>query len=234
MNSSELIEGINKIRDIMIDVSTGGRRIQEVDDQYQGIYSSVSAALARRKIANPITFGSLWDWYGRWSSGDLPSYQSRRVFVSKLITPLINRIQTGSEIEYEPTGWERVDRTVGEIRDRLAIAENEEQYQAVGLLCRDSLISLAQAVYDRERHPPVDSTEPSETDAYRMLEAYIAVEMKGDANEEIRRFTKASLRLANALTHSRKATFRNSAACVEGTTAIINTIAIIAGIRDPN
>ena len=38
----------------------------------------------------------------------------------------------------EATGWEKVDRTVGEIRRRLAEAQTAEQFQAVGLLCREA------------------------------------------------------------------------------------------------
>lgn len=233
MTNDELLEGVEHIRNTMISVSTGGPRINDVNDQYQRTYAAVAAELARRGIHNPITYGSLWDWYGRWSSGDLPTYQSRRTFVSELISPLVNIIQTGRIEEHVPTGWERVDRTVGETRDRLASATNEEQFQAVGLLCRDVLISLAQSVYVRERHPPLDRVEPSQTDAKRMLEAYIAVEFAGGANEEVRRHARAALDLANALTHRRTATFRDAAMCVEATTTVINVIAILAGQRDP-
>lgn len=229
MNNAELVQELNKIRDLMISVSTGGSRIQEVDEQYQIIYAKVSAELASRRVANPITYNSLWDWYGRWSSGDLPSYQSRRTFVSNLITQVVNLIQTGKDQEFIVTGWERVDRTVGEIRNRLAAAESEEQFQAVGLLCRDGLISLAQAVYDKSKHPPLNHVEPSPTDAKCMLEAYIAVEMKGEANEELRSFVKAALRLANALTHARTADFKRAAISVDAITTIVNVIAIISG-----
>jgi hypothetical protein len=233
MTNEELLEGLEYIRNTMVSVSTGGPRINDVNDQYQRTYAVVVAELARRGIDNPLTYGSLWDWYGRWSSGDLPTYQSRREFVSNLINPLINLIQTGRVEEHLPTGWQRVDRTVGEIRDRLASATTEEQFQAVGLLCRDVLVSLAQSVYDRERHPPLDGMEPSATDANRMLEAYIAVELAGGANEEARRLAKSALGLANALTHRRTATFREAAMCVEASTTVINVIAILAGKRDP-
>jgi hypothetical protein len=135
--------------------------------------------------------------------------------------------------EMQPTGWQRVDRAVGEARDRLASARNEEQFQAVGLLCREILISLAQAVHVPIRHPPLDSREPSNTDAKRMLEAYIAVEIAGGANEEVRRHAHSALSLANALQHRRTATFRETAMCVEAITSIINVIAIVAGRRDP-
>jgi hypothetical protein len=135
--------------------------------------------------------------------------------------------------EMQPTGWQRVDRAVGEARDRLASARTEEQFQGVGLLCREILISLAQSVYLRDRHPPLDGKEPSTTDAKRMLEAYIAVELGGGANEEARKHTRSALELANALQHKRTATFREAAMCVEATTTVINVIAIVAGRRDP-
>jgi hypothetical protein len=95
------------------------------------------------------------------------------------------------------------------------------------------LISLAQAVYVPSQHPPLDETEPSATDANRMPESYIAVEMKGDANDELRRYAKASLRSSNALTHSRTADFLSAAICVDATTTTINVIGILAGKRDP-
>jgi hypothetical protein len=66
-----------------------------------------------------------------------------------------------------------------------------------------------------------------------MLEAYIAVELAGGANEEARRHVKSALDFANALQHRRTATFREAALCVESTAAVVNFIAIIAGRRDP-
>lgn len=233
MTDDELIVGLEYIRNTLIAVSTGGPRINDVNDQYQRVFAAVSGELNRRSIDCPLTYGSLWDWYGRWSSGDLPSYQSRRMFVGELIQPLVNHIRTGRLEEPPPTGWPRVDRTVGELRDRLASARTEEQWQAVGHLCRDTLISLAQAVYVRERHPPLDYIEPSDTDAKRMLEAYLAVELAGHGNEEARKHERSALDLANALQHRRTATFREAAICVEATTSVINVIAILAGRRDP-
>jgi len=233
MTDQELITELEGLRNTMIAVATGGPRIADVNEQYQRVFAAVAAELARRHIDNPITYGSLWDWYGRWSSGDLPSYQSRRVFVGELINPIINRVRTGRTEDVHPTGWQRVDRTVGELRDRLASARNEEQFQAVGLLGRDTLISLAQAVYVRDRHPTVDGVEPSSTDAKRMLEAYLAVELIGGTNEEARRHARSALDFANAVQHRRTATFRDAALCVEATTTVVNVIAIVAGRRDP-
>ena len=233
MTDEELIVALEAMRGSLIAVATGGPRIQDVNGQYQRLFATVAGELARRHIDNPIAYGSLWDWYGRWSTGDLPSYQSRRVFIGDLINPIVNRIRTGRIEDVQPTGWQRVDRTVGELRDRLASARNEEQFQAVGLLGRDALISIAQAVYVRERHLPLDGVEPSSTDGKRMLESYFAVELAAGTNEEARRHANSALAFANALTHRRTATFRDAALCVEATATVVNVIAIVAGRRDP-
>jgi hypothetical protein len=95
------------------------------------------------------------------------------------------------------------------------------------------MISVAQAVYVLKRHPPLDGVEPSNTDGKRMLDAYVAVELAGGANEETRKHARSAIDLANVLTHRRTATFRDAALCVEATTTVVNVIAIVAGRRDP-
>lgn len=92
---------------------------------------------------------------------------------------------------------------------------------------------MAQVVYDPASHPPLDGVTPSATDAKRMLEAYIAVELGGGANEATRRHARSALDLANVLQHRRTATFREAALCVEATTTVVNVVAIVAGRRDP-
>jgi hypothetical protein len=145
--------------------------------------------------------------------------------------PLLDHLQstTPSSRPAEPTGWNRVDRSIQEIRERLEVASNEEQFQAIGLLSRETSISLAQEVYNPEIHKTLDGDNPSETDAKRMLEAYINHELAGGANEAARRHVRAALSLANDLQHKRTASFRDAALCAEATTSVINSIAIISG-----
>lgn len=232
MTDDQLLGTLEKMRDTMIAVATGGPRIDDVNGEYQRQYACIAAELLRRQIPNTNTYGSLWEWYGRWSS-DLPSWQSRRKFIGDLFAPLLNRLRTGRVEDVQPTGWARVDRAVDEARERLASAQTEEQFQSVGLLCREVLISLGQAVYDPALHTSVDDTRVSATDAKRMLEAYIAAELIGGVNEETRRHARSALDLANALQHRRTATFRDAAMCVEATTSVSNVVAIVAGRRDP-
>ena len=164
----------------------------------------------------------------------MPSWADRRIYCSNLYQPLLDRLKQEDMAEREPTGWPRVDRGIDEIRLRLGQAETEEQCQAVGLLCREVMISLAQLVYDSERHPNTDGVNPSETDAKRMLDNYFAGELPGGANEGVRRHAKAALALANDLQHNRTANRREAALCAEATASVVQIVAIVSGRRDEN
>ena len=141
--------------------------------------------------------------------------------------------QTNGRVEVfeEPTGWQKVDRQVQEIKLQLDTAEAEEQFQTVGLLCRETLISVAQEIFDPIKHRPTDGIMPSETDAKRMLEAFLEAELGGRTNEEARAHDRAALRLALALQHKRTADFRTAALCAEATFSVVNITAILGGRR---
>ena len=94
------------------------------------------------------------------------------------------RLDGRVEIFKEPTGWEKVDRQLQEARLQLETGQSEEHFQEVGLLCRETLISVAEAAFDSTRHKLIDDTEPSKTDARRLLEALIETELHGRSNEE--------------------------------------------------
>jgi len=234
---NELIKEIELQKGLMISVATGGPRIQQVNEEYKDHRLSIMSTLQDMGIEDPNPFGDLWNWYGKWSDGSLPTYQSRRSYIASLFRPLLDNLvllaQRKSIEQVEPTGWTRVDRNIEKIIQSLGTATNEEDFQAVGLLCREAIISLAQAVYDPESHQSFDGVNPSETDAKRMLESYIAAELAGGSNEELRRYSKDAYKLAVVLQHKRNACFREAALCVEATRSIINIIAVISGQRDP-
>ena len=131
----------------------------------------------------------------------------------------------------EPTGWEKVDRQLLEAADRLGVAKSEEHWQAVGLICRETLISLAQQVFDPVQHRPIDGVDIGSTDARRMLEAFFECTLAGGPNAEARSHAKAALTLALALQHKRTADFRMAALCCEATTSVVNLVAIVSGRR---
>jgi hypothetical protein len=238
IRDADLLTALEMQKTLMISVATNGAKIQTVNDDYKSRVIFIGEGLSERNIRNNNPFTDLWQWYGKWSDGTLPTYQSRREFVINMYEPVIdaakkNQIVSINPVFEEPTGWVRVDRGIGEFKHRLIQAKTEEQFQAIGLLCRETLISLAQVVYVEKEHPTIDGVVPSKTDAKRMLEAYLGAMLSGQSNETTRKHAKASLDLANDLTHRRTAEFRMAAMCAEATNVVVNIIAIISGRRDP-
>lgn len=238
MDTKELIKLIEQQKAIMISTATNGPRIETVNHDYIYRRDLIATELAERKIDNPNPHLDLWDWHGKWSSGDLPTWRSRREYIANIYNPIIVHLKYSTEKEFtstfkEPTGWIQVDRTMSKMRNNLALSKDEEDFQGVGLLCREIMISLAQIVYDPQKHLPTNETKPSATDAKRMLDFYISYEFGGSSNEVARRHAKAALDLANDLQHRRTARFRDAALCAEATGSIVNIIAIMSGKRDP-
>ncbi|MFC1509348.1 hypothetical protein ACFL60_06645 [Candidatus Omnitrophota bacterium] len=238
MVTEKLIKDIELLRSIMITVSTGGGTIQQMNTEYMAKYQEVDDLLSSEGIENPNPYLELWRWHGRWSSGDLPSYRDRREYIGNMYDPLLKELRARksgitSKLEVEPTGWTRVDRGVDKIKEQLEKAKNEEDFQGVGLLCREALISLSEAVYDESKHKTLDAVVPSATDANRKLEAYVSTELGGKSNEAVRRVIKSALVLANDLQHRRTATFKEASLCAQSTFTVINSISIVSGHLHP-
>jgi len=159
-----------------------------------------------------------------WKVVEGPGISGHPIFIA-------DKIGGSTRVFPEPTGWPKVDRQLQEVRLRLDTAKSEEQYQAVGLLCREVLISVCETAFDPMKHRPVDGIDPSTSDAKRMLECIFETELRGNGTEEARAHAKAGLRLALALQHKRTADFRLAALCAEATGSIVNLVAIVVGRR---
>jgi hypothetical protein len=208
--------------------------IRDVNDYYRARHKRIAVQLAELGLEDPSPHQDLWDFYKKWSA-DLPSWKERRRYVRDLYKPLIERLtqaDTPPVAIREPTGWERVDRTLSKAHDRLRRAKHEEDFQTIGLLCREVLISLGQAAYDPAIHTTEDGVVPSSTDGGRMIEAFLGTAASGGSNENVRRHARAALSLAVELQHKRTADFRGAALCMEATSSITNIVAILSGRRD--
>ncbi|MGO4558104.1 hypothetical protein [Mesorhizobium sp. 2RAF21] len=223
-------------REMMIDVSEGRKRIQEVDDYYGARQARLVEGCAGAGIKYENPHKSLWDWYHFWKEQGWGSWAERRDYVRKLfagpVAAAVGRVHNPSPVaEREPTGWELVDRQIGKARMQFDRASAEEDWQGVGLTCREVLISLGQAAHDPEVHPTVDDkgTRISRTDARRLLDAWLHHEMPGGDNREVRAHIKASLDLAVHLQHRRTASRQLAALCLEATSSAVAVVAIMAG-----
>lgn len=234
MTNKEAIGLLEAERDVMVAVSTGGPRIQELNPAYLLRRRQIADHLRSIGLEDPNRYADLWSWYGKWSNGDLPTYQSRREYIRDLFAPVIGALTSragGSPAQpvAQPTGWPRVDRDIDSVRRHLENAQTEMDFQLVGVCCREALISLGQVLYDPAKHVPTDGTKPSDTDATRMIEAYFSVELAGSSHETVRAHAKSAFRLANELQHKRTANRRAALLCAEATRTVVNLAAIVAG-----
>lgn len=231
---SQLREDLEAMRNIMVAVSTGGPRFNEVDDRYKKLHTSIKQKCKKLNIRYNNTFESTWDWYGKYRS-DLPTYQSRRDFVKELLLPTYEAIDNSGSTPgiaipiVELSDWERINRTLLKIKRESGDAKNEEDFQQIGLLCREVIITLAQTIYSPDIHGTHDDkgTLISKSDAIRMIGNYISVKLPGSSNDELRAYAKVTNKLANNLTHKRDASRSDMLMAVSATIALINLIGIL-------
>lgn len=230
-----LKQQIETIRNIMVSVATGGNKIQEDEARYKTLHAKVKQDCKKLNLTYNNTYSSLWDWYGKWKA-DFPTYQERRMYLKDLFEPTLAYFDEVADNDSLGTfvkldDWDRIKRTVTKIKRDCIAAANEEDFQTIGLLCRDVIISLAQAVYNPIFHGDKDENGMTigKSDAVRMIGNYINVELKGSANKDLRAYAKATNTLANRLVHERNATKKDMLLTVTSTLALINFIGILEG-----
>ncbi len=230
-----LKQNIETVRNIMVSVATGGNRIQEEDERYKKLNTQIIRDCKKLNLTYNNPYSNLWEWYGKWKA-DFSTYQERRTYINELFAPTLvyfddtenyNSIETFVELD----DWERIRRAVTKIKRESSVAKNEEDFQLIGLLCREVIISLAQAVYNPDIHGAEDEKGVliGKTDAVRMIGNYISFELSGCSNDELRAYAKNTNKLANKLIHERNATKKDMLLSVSSTIALINFIGIIAG-----
>lgn len=119
------------------------------------------------------------------------------------------RSRSGNIDPAEPTPFDEVIRRADQAEERLDAAVEIEDFQAVGMLLRESLISLAQAL--RRRVLIQDHVEkPKDADFVGWTELLMNELCSGGSNKDLRQHlkntSKESWQLANWLTHTRSAT----------------------------
>lgn len=91
----------------------------------------------------------------------MDTHAERRNYVRRRfngpVLSAVGRVHNPSPVaEREPTGWERVDRSLGKANAQFNTASTKEEWQTVCLLGREILISLGQAVYDPDVYGDTD------------------------------------------------------------------------------
>jgi hypothetical protein len=95
----------------------------------------------------------------------------------------------------------------------------------VGVLSRETIISLGQAVLDDSLKARLPSISP--TDAEEILSKYFEVRLAGASNEELRAYAKSCLRLSLALQHMRNASYIEAELCTESCAHLVMLVRIL-------
>lgn len=254
-NITSLLGKINKEKDFLIQTATGSitqdlkenftfskayttsetsKKIQSLNDAYKKHHKSLNKTLHALMLENPNKLEDLYQWYNFYSENNMLNNEPRLNYIHSMYSELVKNIENSSykkkiSIDYQPTGWEKVDKTIEKIKENLVRASITEDFQSVGHYGREVLLALAQTIFIREKHKSVDGTEIGENDSKRMLEAYITFTLQKDKKTEKLKFIKSAINFANEMTHKRKTTtLLDAELCYN---AVISTIHLISSIH---
>jgi hypothetical protein len=217
---------------LMIAVSTGGPAINSVQQEYVDRRAAIGDELRRRGIDDPNRYRDLWRWYAYYSS-KMPTYRERRIYIGELYDPLRDALERvgsdeiGTGIDDDArTGWERVDDQMVQLRERFRAAATTEDYQGIGLRCREVFVSLGRACYDEAEHGPAENL-------VERLYAAIEAAAPGGANKELRRLLKAGIDYANKVQHDADGTRQHARIAAEVTAASVTVIRTLLASEPP-
>lgn len=115
-------------------------------------------------------------------------------------------------------------------------AKEIEDFQAIGVQCRETLIELGNHIYE----PMMAGAEeqPQASNFKRKAELFIQFCLKGSENSDyrgiIKKLTEATWDYANKITHSRSATYYEASTCVTLCISLVGTYEnILQKVFDP-
>ena len=127
----------------------------------------------------------------------------------------------------EGAGWTSVDRLVNRLVSKQHLAITSDEFQAIGLLCRDIVLEVSRTVYDTAKHPSLDGKKIGPADSLRMLAAYFTVRLAGERNEYLRAVAKSVRDLANHVQHDSTSEYVDAALCARVTISLVDLVRIL-------
>lgn len=232
----DFINDINCLKEMLIDTATGIKRIENIDDEYKALYEKVQSVLDKVDLENPNPFKSLWESYNYWSS-NLDSYAKRRVYYSNIYSDLLKIINTSDDntlnLNLEFTKWDKINRTIADIKKLYNEATTSAQFNGIGAMCRSVYNNLADTVYKDKYHVDKNSILPNENQYKNKLLEFVLFQLDGKTNEDFRSYCKKTIDIADTLTHKKTATKQQAALTISAVISILNIITILNdGLRN--
>jgi hypothetical protein len=126
------------------------------------------------------------------------------------------------QAEYVSRPWRRFKRAV----EAMDHAEEAEDYQAVGMRCRETLISLC-AEHQNAEWVRLSGEPPKASDAKQWLRIYADSLTTGQPRDYLRVLAERTWDIANWLTHYTKATEWDAQLVLDATAQLLNTFALV-------
>lgn len=123
-----------------------------------------------------------------------------------------------------PPDGKKVDDGIARLKEVLTEANEAADFQSVGMYGRETLITLAHTVFDKEKHPSPESK--------RMLEAYIHYCLHQRSKEREIKFAKSSIDFSNELIHNRTATQMDAELCYNAVLSMVHIIKVLNKFND--
>jgi hypothetical protein len=197
---------LQKQRDLIISVGTGGHPIKEVNGKYEKRRRALNAGLRSRGIEPPFPWDDLWEWYAFYSS-EMGTYAERRIHVRKLAKvaeQALERLMDGVEVADPGTvgteSWAALDARVEGLVLELSRASSNDDMQDVGRRSREVLIDAAKLLADPS-YVPEGTEAPKSGDAKNWLDLVLNAKAGGSRHAELRAFIRATWVLAQRVTH---------------------------------
>ena len=103
-------------------------------------------------------------------------------------------------------------------------AEEVEDFQAIGVQCREILVELGNYIYTAEMAG--NDVAPKESDFKRKAELFMRYTVRGSHGKDYRsimkRLTEATWEYVNKITHSQTSTFYEASTCVSMTMSLVS------------
>ena len=207
-NLDELITSLNLQAKFLQDAGTGELIISEGDEEYRRIDGLNRAALRRLGVNPVFPWRSLGEWHGFYSNGELPTWASRRLYLAKLLNPLLDQLEhiKGEGVFHDPNpklevpGWENLNNRISLLVEEFTTARNKDDWQDVGRRSREIQIDLGRELFQYLTLP--DGVAPPKlADAKAIFDLFVESHMPGRDRSELRAFMRKTWELSQKVTH---------------------------------
>jgi hypothetical protein len=118
--------------------------------------------------------------------------------------------------------WYKVESNLRSARISFQTADSTEDFQSVGIQCRNTILSLSEAVMEYQQLEERFSISNQNVEI--IFERFFNAQFTDSSKDQFRAYTKACLKMSNALQHDRTSTYLQATLCIEATAHLVSLV----------